>query len=337
MLKDDIIMKLGIVHILDSSVGMPVLSDSPIDMGSNLCDFLKAHIEKFTESDEVKRCRFSEESEVMALIKGCNAGNFVETSKNLCKKLYGIMNANIDIPAADVAVVVFSSEGTDYFGFLKLNYKSSYTHATRPLEEGGNLNDIILQKAILPSLGQRLTEAFLVNLSDGEIILTEKKYEVNGEKKLYFSEMFLECHAPMSQKAKLDIVTRAVEQVNKKYYGDEDTGRKMEIKKAIYEELEEKGSLAVEEVKDKVFGDSPEMQADLEEKLEKYNMAKEVVEPRSEATVKKFQKQRLTTDSGIEITIPMEEYGNPDKVEFITNGDGTISVLIKNIGRLSTK
>lgn len=337
MLKDDIIMKLGIVHILDSSVGMPVLSDSPIDMGSNLCDFLKAHIEKFTESDEVKRCRFSEESEVMALIKGCNAGNFVETSKNLCKKLYGIMNANIDIPAADVAVVVFSSEGTDYFGFLKLNYKSSYTHATRPLEQGGNLNDIILQKAILPSLGQRLTEAFLVNLSDGEIILTEKKYEVNGEKKLYFSEMFLECHAPMSQKAKLDIVTRAVEQVNKKYYGDEDTGRKMEIKKAIYEELEEKGSLAVEEVKDKVFGDSPEMQADLEEKLEKYNMAKEVVEPRSEATVKKFQKQRLTTDSGIEITIPMEEYGNPDKVEFITNGDGTISVLIKNIGRLSTK
>lgn len=337
MLKDDIIMKLGIVHILDSSVGMPVLSDSPIDMGSNLCDFLKAHIEKFTESDEVKHCRFSEESEVMAFIKGCNAGNFVETSKNLCKKLYSIMNANIDIPAADVAVVVFSSEGTDYFGFLKLNYKSSYTHATRPLEQGGNLNDIILQKAILPSLGQRLTEAFLVNLSDGEIILTEKKYEVNGEKKLYFSEMFLECHAPMSQKAKLDIVTRAVEQVNKKYYGDEDTGRKMEIKKAIYEELEEKGSLAVEEVKDKIFGDSPEMQADLEEKLEKYNMAKEVVEPRSEATVKKFQKQRLTTDSGIEITIPMEEYGNPDKVEFITNGDGTISVLIKNIGRLSTK
>lgn len=79
------------------------------------------------------------------------------------------------------------------------------------------------------------------------------------------------------------------------------------------------------------------MQADLEEKLEKYNLVKEVVEPKSEATIKKFQKQHLTTDSGIEITIPMEEYGNPDKVEFITNEDGTISVLIKNIGRLSTK
>lgn len=337
MVRDDIIMKMGIVHILDSAVGMPVLSDCLIDMGSNLCDFLKAHIERFTESDDIKRCRFSEDSEVMELLKGCNADNFIETSKTLCTKLYGIMNANIDIPAADAAVVVFGCGGTDYFGFLKLNYKTSYTHSTKPTEEGGNLNDIILQKAILPSQGQKLTEAFLVNLSNGDIILTEKKFEINGEKKNYFSELFLECHAPMSQKTKLDIVTRAVEQVNKKYYGDDDTQRKLEIKQAIYDELEEKGSLAVEEVKQKVFRDSPQMQADLEEKLEKYNMAKEVVEPKSEATVKKFQKQHLTTDTGIEITIPMEEYKDPNKVEFITNQDGTISVLIKNIGRLSTK
>lgn len=72
----------------------------------------------------------------------------------------------------------------------------------------------------------------------------------------------------MSQKTKLDIVTKAVEQVNKKYYGDEDTRRKMEVKQAIYDELEEKGSLEVEAVKEKVFKDSPQMQADLEEKLE---------------------------------------------------------------------
>ena len=211
MKKDDMIMKMGIVHILDSVVGMPVLSDCPIDMGSNLCDFLKAHIEKFTESDDMKVCQFSDESEVMGLIQNCNAENFVQTSRALCEKLYGIMNSNIDIPAADVAVVVFSAEGVDYFGFLKLNYKTSYTHATKATETGENLNDIILQKAILPSAGQKLSEAFLVNLSNGEILLTEKKFEVNGEKKLYFSELFLECHAPMSQKTKLDIVTKAVE------------------------------------------------------------------------------------------------------------------------------
>ena len=43
---------------------------------------------------------------------------------------------------------------------MKLNYKTSYTHATKATETGENLNDIILQKAILPSAGQKLSEAF---------------------------------------------------------------------------------------------------------------------------------------------------------------------------------
>ena len=35
------------------------------------------------------------------------------------------------------------------------------------------------------------------------------------------SELFLKCHAPLSQKARLDIVTKAVDQVNKKYFDKE--------------------------------------------------------------------------------------------------------------------
>ncbi len=337
MLKDDMIMKTGIIHILDSAVGMPVLSDHEMEIGSDLSDFLKGHIEKFTESDDVKVCQFSETSQAMALLSECTPDNFAETSRQLAGRLFEIMNSNIDIPAGDMAVVVFSCEGKDYIGILKLNYRTSYTHLTKTEEDGSNGNGIILQRALLPGQGQKLSEACVVDLSNGSILLTEKKYEINGEKRLYFSELFLECHAPLSQKSRLDIVTKAVEQVNKKYYGDDDAERKMKVKNAIYKELEESGTLRVEAVKEKVFPDSPKMQEELVEKLDKYNLADAVVEPKIEKTIKKFQKQHLTTDTGIEITIPMEEYGNPDKVEFITNPDGTISVLIKNIGHLSSR
>lgn len=336
MLSEDMIIKTGIIHILDSSVGVPVLSDCPIDLASDLSDFLKAHIEKFTESDDLKPCRFSETSEIKGLLQACTPENFVETSKSLSEALYDIMTANIDIPAADIAIVVFSCKGEDYLAFLKMNYKTSYTHTTRD-KEGRNSNDIILQRALLPALGQKLSEAFVVNLSSGDLLLTEKKYEVNGEKRFYFSELYLECLAPLSQKSKLDLMTRAVEQVNKKYYGEDDAKRKMEIKHVIYQELEDEGAIKVEDIKQKVFPDSPEMQSELDEKLEKYQLSYEVVEPKHDETVRKFQKQRLTTDTGIEITIPMEEYQNPDRVEFITNEDGTISVLIKHIGQLSSR
>lgn len=336
MKADDMIMKTGIVHILDSSVGVPVLSDCPIDLSGDLSDFLKAHIEKFTESDDVKVCRFGEDSEVKGLLEQCTPENFVETSKKLAELLYDIMSTNIEIPAADIAIVIFSAEGNDYLAFLKMNYKTSYTHLTRE-EEGKNQNSIILQRALLPGQGQKLSEAFSVNLGTGELLVTEKKYEVNGEKRMYFSELYLECHAPLSQKSKLDLVTKAVDQVNRKYYGDDDAERKMQIKNVIYQELEEEGSLRVESLREKIFPDSPDMQDAFDEKMEKYNLSYETVQPKNEQTIKKFQRQRLTTDTGIEITIPMEEYQNPDRVEFITNPDGTISVLIKNIGHLISK
>ena len=336
MKSEDMILKAAIVHILDSSVGIPVLSDQSMEVGPDFSDFLKAHIEKITESDDVKHCTFAEGSEVKELLQNCTPDNFVETSKQLAERLYDIMNANIDIPAADVAMTVFGCKGKDYLAFLKMNYKTSYTHQTRETD-GGNSNEIILQRALLPGQGQRLSEAFVLDLSDGSLILAEKKYEVNGEKCFYVSELVLECRAPLSQKSKLDIVTRAVDQVAKKYYGDEDAQKKMEIKDIICNELEEQGEIKVSELREKVFPGSPEMLEELDEKLDRYNLSYETVAPKNEQTIKKFQKQKLYTDTGIEITIPMEEYRNPDHVEFITNMDGTISVLIKNIGMLSSK
>ena len=66
-------------------------------------------------------------------------------------------------------------------------------------------------------------------------------------------------------------------------------------------------------------------------------MVKEVVKPQAETTIRKYEKQCLMTDTGIEIKIPMEQYKDPGSVEFITNPDGTVSVFIKNIGHLTAK
>ena len=47
-----------IVHIMDSSIGMPVFSDLEIDNGVDLSEFIREHIYKVMSSDEVKKCSF---------------------------------------------------------------------------------------------------------------------------------------------------------------------------------------------------------------------------------------------------------------------------------------
>lgn len=71
--------------------------------------------------------------------------------------------------------------------------------------------------------------------------------------------------------------------------------------------------------------------------MEKYNMVKEEVLPQNDTTVRKYQTQHLLTDTGIELKIPMEQYKDSDRVEFITEPDGSISVLLRRIGHIQAK
>ena len=339
MIKEEIRIKKAIVHILDSTVGMPVLSGGELEFGSEFADFLKEHIARVFSGDDGKSCRFyKEESEVYRMLAQYSDDFFVDASKDMAEFLYSIMNSNIDIPPADLIVVRFRYGETEYLGLLKMNYKSLYTHRTMALEEGGNTNEIIRHKSILPPESQRLSEAAIIKLDDLSVQVVEKKYEVNGEKTDYFSYLFLKCSSHMSHKSKLSIVTKAVEAVQKEGYGEAGQYEaQMRAKSIIQEELEEKGGFVVEEIAERIFEEKPELKTAFQDKMEKYNMVKEEVLPQSETTTRKYQKQHLFTDTGIEIKIPMEQYKDPGSVEFITNEDGTVSVLIKNIGHLEAR
>lgn len=336
MEKDDIIIRNAIVHILDSTIGMPVLSDTLLETGPDLNDFLRGHIYKIASSDDVKSCQFDRDnSSIYHILEDFNEENLIPVSQEIASFLYTIMNQNIDITPADLLVVTYQMDSTVYLALLKMNYKETYIHTTGS-DVYGNSNDIIKQKATLPSEGAKLSEAVLINLSDYSVELVEKKYEINGVKTNYLSQVFLQCKSKLSPKAKLNIVTKAVEQIHEKYYED-DFDKHMEAKSILHNEYIEQGAINTKDLGDKIFKENPEIREEFVEKLEKYNMEADEVKPRNKQTTRKFEKQFLTTDTGIEINIPMDQYDNKNHVEFITNTDGTISVLIKNINHITSK
>lgn len=337
MQQDEIIIRRGIVHILDGELGYPVFSEQELEMTPDINDFFRIHLYKILSGDEMKNCYFpeGEDSEVYTLVKEFQEEYLIEHSKTLADHLYSIMNANITIPSADLAVVTFQIQSVRFLGLLKMNYKESYVHMTQT-EETGNVNRIIRYQATLPATGSKLSEAVVINLSDYSVRVIEKKYDINGTKVNYLSELFLKCKAAMSPKSKLDIVTRAVEQVNKKHFSEEPV-KQMEAKSILKQEIEDTGAINVETISERIYGTTPEIKEEFDSKMEKYHMEKAEVKPQSEKTTRKFEKQYLKTDTGIEINIPMEQYQDINQVEFITNPDGTISVLIKNINKILTK
>lgn len=330
--RDNIKIKKAIIHILDNALGKEVLSEEELDFGSEITMFFKTHISKVMSEDFRKRCFFyEEESKVYQILSMYQEKEFVEVSKKLAEMLFAIMGSSVDIPPADLAVIRFEYEEEEYLALLKLDYKKFYIHRTMPGENGFS-NELVKHKSILPAETQRLSEAAVIRLEDKAIWLTEKKYEINGEKSNYFSEHFLKCGTRMTTLQKLEIVKRILEQTAERCY--EQTAQYKEImrmKYLLHETVSAKGLFGIEDFISEVFKETPDIRLQAYKKLERYGLTKEDIDPKEEKTRKRYIRQQLRTDTGIEVKIPMEQYKSKDNVEFIEHEDGTTDIVIRNI------
>ena len=219
MIEEVFIEKL-VLHILDSSVGMPILSECEHPDDSDINDFIKAHIEKVFKDINIKKACFeNEDNEIKSLCEKITIDkeSFLSVSKKLAEKLYAIIIKNVDIPSCDVVCSVFNGDGRSFLGLFILNYKTSYIHYVEELE-GGKVNKVIKQITTLPSTSQSIDEFVIIDLSDYTILLKEKKHEIDGIKEHYLSKYFLKSQTILSDKEKMDIINKTSKKMISDYY-----------------------------------------------------------------------------------------------------------------------
>lgn len=333
--KDDIVIRKTVLHILDTVRGVLNLSDSLLDPGPDLYEFIRGHIFKVISSDDTKNCEFNPDtSAVYSIVKELDESNeqsFLSVSRELAEKLYSIMEQSLDIPAADLLSVSFQANGTIFLALLKMNYKSNYTHSLEATH-----TDIVKASA-LPASGTRIPEAIVINLTDFHINLLEKRYEINGEKAFYLSELFLVCHTSLAPKKKLSVIDRTINIISNKYDGT-DIKKKMDTKSKLRHLYQEEEQFDIEKIGKELFGNDADKRTDFDDKMEQYDLQFDTFSVNNPSTLKKLEKQVLVTDSGIEISIPMDTYDKRANFEVQTDTvTGKITVLIKNIENLILK
>ncbi len=366
--KDDIIIRKSILHVLDTDRGDCILSNTLLDPGPDLYEFIRNHIFRIFSSDDTKDCEFNKDaSPVYSILEEWdeeNPDSFIATSQAIANKLYVSMGECLDVPPADLLFVSFQAEGRKYLALLKMNYRESYTHQVSvnevmtdgdiiPAEDSRETfpsdpeaddqpvtaliqAGIVKYKSILPGASMRLPEAMIIDLESFHIKLLEKRFEFNGEKINYLSERFLVCSTDLPPKQKLNILTRVINDISNKYDGA-DFKVKMDTKSALEQEYIEQQAFDVEEIGQKLFGTSPEKKSEFDESMEKYNLQFDRFSVTNDTTVKKLKKQVLITDTGIEISVPMETYNKLADFEVQTDVSGKTRIIISNINDLILK
>ncbi len=332
---NEISIKKMIVHILDSNIQMPVLSEQEHELNTEIIEFAEKHIEKILKDERLKEAIFLETSnQVKNLCESIpgDSQRFPAITAEIGSILFNIMQKHVEIPPADTIFCLFNLGDYPHLGIMKLNYRHSYIHYIER-NESGNVNSIIKQKTALPLENQKVDECAIINLNDLSIKLLEKKYEINGEKTFYFSNIFLGCTSKISTFEKVKLFNKTTEKFSKQYF-EEDYTKPVEIQKAVAESIEETETIDVVDIADKVFRKSPQLKEEYIEEMEKVGLKEKVIPVSPKIAQKKFMKHKIKTDSGIEINLPVEYYGNNEKIEFINNPDGTVSIMIKNIGQI---
>lgn len=325
----------AILHILDTSLGIPVLSENLMSFNDEMREYTEKHIIKCYNDADLKKTKFiNSEGMFLGLIKDyVSNDDFIKFSNEVSAFFYKLISENSDIKPCDLLFVQANVFNKDYMIILKLNYKKGYIHFTK--QEESTKNIIIEQPCALPAATQKIDEFIFVDLNSLDIFVKEKKCQVYNESCYYISKHLLECKEEKPDKEKVKIITQATDKIIKEYY-DDDMFMKNQVKNIIRENVEEKLNINVAEISDKVFDDNDAKKL-YNEEIHMNGIKEPEIKVNFNYANKIKTKQKFITDEGIEINIPYEMLSNKEKVEFITNHDGTISIVLKNIDNITDK
>jgi hypothetical protein len=333
---EEIFIEKAILHILDANVGTPVLSDRTLPPDEST-DFFKKHIERLFDDSEVKECVFEEgHNPVKELIpEFTGEDGFIPSTHQMAAALYDIMAANVDIPSADVLFTIFRINGIRYLGMIKFNYKEAYTHSIVH-SEGATIAGVIKHKALYASDTQKVDEGVFINLANYALKIKEKKYEINGQKHYYLSSLFLKTQPARSYKEQIRMVEKSAEQIVKKFYTG-DSLKQAEVKMAIKDTVDKNMEIDIDELSKAAFYDSQDMQSQYKQELSQKGLVGKKIKINQQIYNDLEKNHKLITDIGIKMEIPSELMKDTNKVEFIVNQDGTMSILIKNINEVKSR
>ena len=326
----EIIIHQAILHVLDTTLDVPVLSGGGMELTAEKTAYLQNHIEKLLASDEIRQCRPLPDSAFRNELE--HNQDFIDLSCRIAGVLFDYMHAHTTIPGADLAVVDFTRDGAPWLGILKLNYKNGYTHYTETVE-GAPVNSIIQQRACLPTQSGKVEEGALVNLTDYSMRLLEKKYDIDGHKEFYLSSVVFQYTQAEPEKKKLLAIQEAAAQAVKDAYEDEPHADAQVAMLIANQAADNDNQVSVEQVRQQLAEEYPLAAVPFDDYVEKSEVLEEAAAPVTvtPARIRRMESRSIRTANGIEVKIPTELLNSDSELEFLHDPDGSVSLLIKNV------
>ena len=319
-----------IIHVLDLSVGTPLLSTDLLPLNDETESFITKHLVKIFESSATCEAVFKEDAAFRKVFEApLTYENFLGLSNDLADIYFRYMVEYDNIPSGDLTVTHFMMNEGNYLGIMKLNYKEEFTHFVDHSEAGVSAR-IIKHKGIFPSTSKQVDEGIIINLDTEEVFL------LDSSKSKYLSLLY-ELEPKLSVKETLKAIEKVASKVIEEHF-ENPLSAMTELKTNISESIARTSSIPVHEIMEQTFGgEAPEVFATCMEHMEEMGIKETKVEISDPKIGNKYTSQKLKTDTGIELKFPTHLFKDPDFIEIVNEPDGTISIVLRHISQIVNK
>lgn len=323
----DLYIKRIVIHQFTPNDTELILSDQLLTITPRIDEYFRKKLSKVF-SDEAKRGTFSEDNVFLSYL----TDDLMESSVKIAQLWKEEFVISDNQKTNDLVFIQFDKDGVEHFAFLRVALRENFTHISSDSD-----SPIKVTQNNFPSAAQTPDEALVINRSNHNYYLIEKRIKHNGSFANYFSENLLQVQPEQSVKKSIKMVEQTAQKIAENFQQD-DFAFQSKMKAAIYKNLEEEQELSPEKLADQLFDNNLTARLtfvdELKESIPEPIQVSDIDHSRQ---TKKLENQKLSLSNGIQLIVPNNVYEDAESVEFIQNPNGTYSILIKNIEDIQNK
>ena len=329
-----LLLEAAVLHCLDYSHGMTNLSEETLDIEDPFLEkFVLRYVKKTLHDIRLRTGYFEEDSQFLPIVEDYTKENvnFLAFTRRAAECFDDFVK-NIAMHSYDLLFARFTNEEVPYVAMIVLENQEVYAHSSLLNDEGKMKNGILLE-TVLPSFTKKIDTFAIIDLLNKEVKFVDDTKWNSGEVNV-LQDMVLGCTGEKSGGEVIQEVSAITEEIAVQF-DENPTLLLPKVKQYIRKAGSEEKPLVLKEAAEEIFEDEQMVSAFLARSEEK--QLPEAVEVPKKAVERKMKNQRIRTDTGIELSFPVDYYENPEYIRFVNEPDGTISITIQHIGKIMPK
>lgn len=320
------IINKAILHVMVKQKEDYELSEQELFIDMNMNEYLSKNIEKMIQSSTSQKGTCKTDSNMYRLMENYETNGFHTISKEIATKFFNAYKEALRFEDINLLFIEYELDGILYFSMLKCYTKKGYV---RNME--GHLNELVLINTLMPTASQQIDEYFIIHINTCDVVFKEHKKYFDGRESLLISDDILACSSELSTKDSLKVLDEIVVKVSNELEEDilENT---LKMKQFVKSCMETDKQIDVKDVAEVVYSHNPKFKDRVQDLIEEKQVPN-TIELQAKAPVA-MRKHKIKSDTGIEISVPIELMDAKDVLEIKKNSDGTVSIVLNHIGKI---